>query len=125
MIDSLLFLVVGFYAGWKLSDYLRTTATMMLFRELGISEKDLRALAKKNGMELPEDNSEDSEDDLEEIHIKVEKHGTEIYAFRVDNDQFLGQGSTREQLIESMGQRMKDVRLIVDEGKELLQESHS
>lgn len=125
MIELILFFAAGFYIGWKLNDYIRTTATMILFKELGIKEKDLRDLAQKNGLELPEDNSEDSEDDLEEIHIKVEQHGTEIYAFRVDNDEFIAQGKDRESLVNRIAQRYSNVRMIVDEGKELLQESHS
>ena len=119
MIETLILVALAFYIGWKLSEFLHTTAMMVVMKELGVSEEDLRRLAKKNNIHLSEPAAADREA-LEEIHIKLEQHQGQIYAFRTDNDGFLGQGADRESLIATLGQRMNNVRLIVDEGGEFI-----
>ena len=123
--ELIIIAVLAFAVGWKLCQLLHTQAMMHLLKELGIKESDLRKLANKHGVMLPEQPSVEAADDLTEIHIKVEQHGSEIYAFRADNDQFLGQGQDRDSLISHISKRMVNVRLIVDEGNDLLQKHNS
>jgi hypothetical protein len=49
-----------------------------------------------------------------------------IYAYRKDTKQFLGQGTDRQTLIDSIAKRMTDVRLIIDsaDGADLLQKNN-
>ena len=123
---------IMFALGWWIGSKVTGTFQLMMFKQiltdLNISNKDLIRVARKTGADFitPEQEAtlkaaeEAEEADLERIEIKVEKHSETLYAFRKDNDAFLGQGSTREQLIEAMGQRMKNVRLIVVEGNEYM-----
>ena len=115
--------IVAFVMGWRLSAAVNLSAFKRILQELGIRESDMRKLAAKNGIELPEP-EQPAEQPLEEIHIKLEQHQGVIYAFRKDNDQFLGQGVDRDSLIERLRQRLNNVRLIVDEGGELLQKNN-
>jgi hypothetical protein len=50
-----------------------------------------------------------------------------LYAYRKDNQQFLGQGTDREGLIDSISKRMTDVRLIIDsqDGADLLRKNNT
>jgi hypothetical protein len=48
----------------------------------------------------------------------VEKHNDTLYAYRKDTNEFLGQGSSKDDLIAAMAHRVKDVRLTVVEGNE-------
>jgi hypothetical protein len=65
--------------------------------------------------------SEPSEE-LPVVAIKIEKSGDMLYAFRKDTDQFLGQGTTGQALIERMSETMRDVKLVVakEDGGEFL-----
>ncbi len=117
MIELLILFVIGFIVGWKLNAIFHTAAMFAILKELGIKESDLRNLAKAKDIDLP---AQDEHDELEVIHIKLEQHQGQIYAFRVDNDGFLAQGTDRDSLINHLQQRMNNVRLIVDEGSDLI-----
>jgi hypothetical protein len=105
---------LGLVMGWWASKIFHLHLLRSILRDLGVTNRDLVNLLEKARAE--EDPEEDPE--LEQIDIKVEKHSNTLYAFRKDNDQFLGQGQSREQLIEAMGLRLKNVRLIIVEGRE-------
>ena len=127
--DGILLLAAVFAAGWFIGSRLTAAFHIRLFKmileDLKISNKDLIRVARENGAGFITEEQEAmlkaaEEDDLERIEIKVEKHNDTLYAFRKDNDAFLGQGSTREALVEAMAQRMRNVRCIVVEGEEYM-----
>ncbi len=127
--DGFLLLAAVFAAGWFIGSRLTAAFHIRLFKmileDLKISNKDLIRVARENGAGFITEEQEAmlkaaEEDDLERIEIKVEKHADTLYAFRKDNDAFLGQGSTREDLVEAMAQRMRNVRCIVVEGEEYM-----
>jgi hypothetical protein len=119
MIEVVLLIALGFALGWKLNEILHYHAFMQLMRDLGIKERDLRKLAERNGISLPEPVMPAAED-LEEIHVKIEQHGTEIYAFRTDNEEFLGQGNDADALIKHISLRFNNIRMIIDQGQEFM-----
>lgn len=87
-----------------------------MLEKLGVTEEQIRKLGKSLGEELGQDTSMFDEDnsDLPTVHIKIEKHNDTLYAFRKDNDEFMGQGSTKEELIMRLAEKQKEIRLIVD-----------
>ena len=118
---------LGFWAGQKVASAFHIKLFKMILEDLKITNSDLIKVARKTGAGFitPEQDAKltaAEEADLEKIEIKVEKHGEMLYAFRKDNDQFLGQGSTREQLIDAMAQRLKNVHCTVVEGNEYMQQ---
>jgi len=114
--------VIAFYVGYRVNQITQIWAFKRILQELGIRDADMRRLAQRNGIELPPEPAQEPE--LEEIHIKLEQHQGQIYAFRVDSDGFLGQGPDREQLIARLTENLTNVRLIVDEGADLLQKNN-
>ena len=127
--EQLIELAIVFALGWFLGSRFTSIMHLMSFKsvlkDLGITNEQLRNIARKNNMVLPEDNIDNTQSGLEEIHIKLEQHQGQIYAFRKDNDAFLGQGTDRDSLIDHLKQRMTNVRLIIDEGGELLQKNNT
>lgn len=108
--------IVGFYIGWKLSSIWSQITFSEILKDLNISEKQLRKLAEEKGFTLDgEEPAPEAEPHLEEIEVKIEQHQGQLYAFRVDNDQFLGQGASREDLIKRIAESMNDVKLIIRE----------
>lgn len=129
MIETIVCFVIGFALGHKLATLFHVAAFKKILEELGVSNDQLRKLgeraARELGQEFPVSTAGSTEDGLTEIHIKLEQHQGQIYAFRADTDEFLGQGQDRDSLIQHLKQRMNNVRLIVDEGGDLLQKSHT
>lgn len=124
---ALLFLA-GFILGHRTSTFFHVAAFKKILDELGVTNDQMRRLGLKVARDLgmdPGQLAQQPADDLEEIHIKLEQHQGQIYAFRTDNDGFLAQGTDRESLIHHLQQRMTGVRLVVDEGGELLQKSNT
>ena len=108
---------LGFYLGYKLASAIHVKMIKLMFTELGITEQDLRKVAQRAGVDLPEEPT--AESDLDEYEIRVEKHGDELYAFKIDGE-FLGQGRDRDSLVARIAERYTNVRFTVAEGKEYL-----
>lgn len=113
------FFGLGFWLGDKWATAVHLTAFKHILTELKIKNSDLIKVGLRSGIDLSEKDP-DGEPALDQIEIKVEKHGEMLYAFRKDNDQFLGQGTSREDLIKAMAERLRNVRCEVVEGSEYM-----
>lgn len=109
---------LGWFLGNRAATRIHLTAFSMILKELGVKNQDLIRVARANGLTIPE--PEHDEPELDHIEIKVEKHGEMLYAFRKDNDRFLGQGTSREELINRMAESLRNVRCTVVEGNEYM-----
>lgn len=125
-----IFTMIGMVIGWRMGSNFHIRMFKEILNELGVTNQQLLNVAKANAVGLGEEaqaqiraieeKAAAAGQDLEQIEIKVEKHGDILYAFRKDNDQFLGQGADREALIIAMSQRLKNVKLTVVEGDEYM-----
>lgn len=61
------------------------------------------------------------------VDVKLEQQGTEIFAYRKSDNQFLAQGSNADTLIERLNQNLTPCKVVVaqEDGADLLQKSHS
>lgn len=118
MIELLIVFAVGFWLGHRMATLIHIMSFKKILDELGIKRSDMLRLAARNGLDLPEEQQPKSTAEI--VDVKLEQHQGQIYAFRKDNDQFLGQGTSRDDLIAAMAQRMKGVRLTVVEGDEYM-----
>jgi hypothetical protein len=118
--DIFLAFVVGWIVGSKITSVWNTMVYKELLKDLGVTDQQMKQLAKDSGIEVDDDS-----DQLEQIEIKIEQVGDQLYAYRVDTDQFLGQGQDREALIQRLTQTMNNVRLIVskEHGSDLIKGS--
>ena len=124
MLELIITFAIGWILGWKINDALRTTAVRHLLKELGVTDKDLRAAAARNGIQIV-DAPDTAAEDL--VEIKLEQQGTEIFAYRKSDNQFLAQGSNADSLIERLNQNLTPCRVVVaqEDGADLLQKSHT
>lgn len=136
MIEMILLLAVGFYVGWKLNELIMLFTFRRIIEQLKIKPEDLKELATKLGIVLPEEDvtastpgstDGNSEDDMPTVEVRLEQHNNVLYAYRKDTGQFLGQGATKELLIERMGERLQQVRLLIsqEDGAQLVGENTS
>lgn len=119
--ESLLWLAAGIYLGFKACDAYHRHAINSVLEDMGINAEDRKRMAEHCKREL------DAAEDKEIVVIKIEQHSECLYAFRKDNDQFLGQSATADGLIKLLTEKMKDVRFAVaeDEGGNLVRSSNA
>ena len=124
MLEFILVFALGAVIGWRINDSMTRTVWLEILKDLGVTDQQLKELARKKGLPV-DDSAADSEPELASIPVKIEQHQGQLYAFRSDNDQFLGQGTDRDALIESIRSKMTNVKLIVSEGSDLLQKNNT
>ena len=110
--------------GWAIGSAVTRAWLLWTFRELlkdlGITTDQLQTLARKNGLEIAE--LEEKSQELPTLEVRIEQHQGVLYAYRKDDDHFLGQGPDREQLIDRLKENLTNVRLIIreEDGAELI-----
>lgn len=125
--EEYILILVGFVIGYMVGKAVANWTSAMAFKEilndLGISNAQLMKVKAKIDQDLQDATGAPGEVELTPVEIKIEQHQGQLYAFRKDNDQFLGQGKTREELIEHLKQNLTNVRLIIaeEDGAKLIQ----
>jgi hypothetical protein len=115
----------GWYLGSKITTHLLALSFRQILEDLGVSNDQLRKLARNVGADIPE--PEPTTEPTVEIEIRLEQEQEQIYAYRKDNSQFLGQGSDAQALIDHLNLTFANgARLIVREqdGADLLQKNN-
>lgn len=123
MIEYIILFALGFWIGSKVQAIKSQIIFKMILDELGVTKKQMIAVAEKHGQTIdPEDDDSETAEELPVVAIKIEKHNDNLYVFRKDNDQFLGQGKDLESLIDRLGEKLKNVRLVAskEDGADLL-----
>jgi hypothetical protein len=129
--ELLIAIAIAFAAGWYVGSWITTHLLALSFRQilndLGVKNEQLKKLARDVGVEVPDVNQNTADgDQLTPLEIVLEQHQGVIYAYRKDNQQFLGQGTDQQGLVDSISKRMTDVRLIIDQadGADLLRKNN-
>ena len=128
LIAILIAFAFGWYAGSWVTTHLLALSFRQILTDLGIKNEQLRKLAEDVGLDVPDANENTADGDtLTPLEVTIEQHQGVLYAYRKDNQQFLGQGTDREGLIDSISKRMTDVRLIIDtaDGADLLRKNNT
>ena len=125
VIEYLIVFALGWFIGSRITGYFQLQVFKQLLIDLKIDNKDLIRVARKGAPEIIQQQLDQLESHvdaagLEQIDIKVEKHNDMLYAYRKDTNEFLGQGSSKDDLIAAMTHRVKNVRLTVVEGNEYM-----
>ena len=121
--DTLAFLIgclVGVFVGWKINDRFHTSLTTDLLRTVGVTESDLRQAITR----LQSDSSED--DELPRVEVRIEEVDGGLYAYRIDTQEFLGQGTDQTTLIDRIKELNKTNFILVvsqSNGADLLKPS--
>jgi hypothetical protein len=126
-INIAILIVIAFAAGWwlgvQITTHLLGQSFRLLLKDLGVTNDQLYKIAREVGVDVPDvDASTADGTELDPLEITIEQHQGVLYAYRKDTQQFLGQGTDREGLIDSISKRMTNVRLIIDQedGADLL-----
>jgi hypothetical protein len=124
--ELLIAIVIAFAFGWYAGSWVTTHLLALSFRQiledLGVKNSQLRALARDVGVAVPDVNQSTDSGELTPLEVVLEHDQGVIYAYRKSDSQFLGQGTDQTTLVNSISQRMDNVRLIIDptDGADLL-----
>ena len=119
--EYIICLGLGLYVGYKLATAAALLSMHKILQELNISPKQLEAIIEKMGHDVPVTDAAANEE-LPVVAVKIEQQGDMLYMFRKDNDQFLGQATTPEDLILRIGEKISNVKFTVarEDGGELM-----
>ena len=127
MIELIIVGILGIIVGWHSAKTVHLDGFRQLLKALKVTEEDLlRAMIRIQSKEWQLEDTEGSTDPTI-VEVKLEQVGTEIYAYRKDNHQFLGQGCNPQGLIERLNQNLTPCRVIVaqEDGADLLQKNNT
>jgi hypothetical protein len=127
MIELIIAALVGIFIGWTASKQVHLDGFRQLLRALKITEADLlRAMIKIQSKEWQLDDDEGTKDSTV-VDVKLEQQGTQIFAYRKSDDQFLAQGTDADSLIERLNQNLTPCKVVVakEDGADLLQKNNT
>jgi hypothetical protein len=127
MLEIIIAAIIGILVGWQAASRVHLDGFRQLLKALKITEQDLlRAMIKIQSREWQLDDVEGVKDDTV-VDVKLEQVGTEIFAYRKSDNQFLGQGRDSQTLIERLNQNLTPCKVVVaqEDGADLLQKSHT
>ena len=127
MTELIIAAIVGIFIGWQAAKRVHLDGFRQLLRALKVTEDDLlRAMIKIQSKEWQLDEPEGATDSTV-VDVKLEQQGTQIFAYRKSDDQFLAQGSDADSLIARLNENLTPCRVVVaqEDGADLLQKSHT
>lgn len=109
--------VVGFWFGSKITATLHRAAAQFLLEALKITPDQIKKIQEDMERQL---RALPSDRDI--LDVRLEQHQGVIFAYRCDDDRFLGQGTNRDDLLKSLMTRLSGctVRIKQDQGADLL-----
>ena len=122
MTELIIAALVGILIGWTASKQVHLDGFRQLLRALKVTEADLlRAMIKIQSKEWQLEEDAGTKDDTV-VDVKLEQQGTEIFAYRKSDDQFLAQGTDADSLIERLNQNLTPCKVVVakEDGADLL-----
>ena len=121
---TFILLFLGFCVGFWISGAFHRSVMREFLKELGYDTPEkLRALHDKIAERL-EDDQLAAVTGKPVIKIRLEQHQGVIFAYRVDDATFVGQGNTREDLVASIMHRIRGCTVEIVNG-ELLRENNT
>lgn len=122
IIEFLIVFAVGFWLGSVVRGAWMALSFREILKDLGITEQQLRALAEKNDIQLPEIKSDDKESQLPVLEVRVEQTDLGLFAYRKRDSLYLARGKDREELMKNLVNNLTNVRVVIakEDGAELI-----
>jgi hypothetical protein len=127
MIELIIVGILGIIIGWHSAKTVHLDGFRQLLKALKVTEEDLlRAMIRIQSREWQLEDVEGTKDHTV-VDVKLEQQGTQIFAYRKSDDQFLAQGTDADSLIERLNQNLTPCRVVVaqEDGADLLQKNNT
>ena len=116
--ELILLTTVVFALGYMIGGWSAIKTFSRILQKLGVTDQQLRKLNEEQTAAVPEDRSNTV------VQIKIEQIGGALYAYTVDTDTFLAQGTTAEDLVRGILQRLPTGSKVIcsrEQGGELIE----
>ena len=127
MIELIIASIIGIFIGWQSAKRVHLDGFRQLLKALKVTEEDLlRAMIKIQSREWQLEDPEGTKDNAI-VDVKLEQQGTQIFAYRKSDDQFLAQGTDADSLIARLNENLTPCRVVVaqEDGADLLQKRNT
>jgi len=127
MTELIIATLLGIFIGWQAAKRVHLQGFRELLRALKVTEEDLlRAMIKIQSAEWQLEEAEGAKDHTV-VDVKLEQQGTEIFAYRKSDNQFLAQGSNADSLIARLNENLTPCKVVVaqEDGADLLQKNNA
>ena len=127
MIELIIVGILGIIVGWHSAKTVHLDGFRQLLKALKVTEEDLlRAMIRIQSKDWQLEDTEGPKDHAV-VDVKLEQQGTQIFAYRKSDDQFLAQGTDADSLIERLNQNLTPCRVVVaqEDGADLLQKNNT
>lgn len=121
--------IIAFIVGWKISEIIHVISFKNILEDLKVNKDDLvklqQRMIREHGLD-PDKHAAAVSDGKTVIDIKVEEHQGQLFAYTVNQNQFIAQGQTSDELLERILDKYPtNVRVICDvaHGGELINEA--
>lgn len=117
--------VIAGLVGYRIADHLHKSVMADLLDRAGVTPEKMEQIMKDLQSEINGEEGSATEQEFPNLEITIEQHSNTLYAFRKDNDQFLAQGATRDELIDMISKKVSNVTLVIAEadGAALIKEN--
>jgi hypothetical protein len=119
--DYLIVALVALFVGYKISGIIHVISFKRILDDLNISNEDLRQVAER--MDLDDHISPRPSSAKQQVLIKVEQVQGQLFAYDLQQATFLAQGSSSEELIQRLLEKMPvNTQIVCDiaDGGELI-----
>ena len=114
--ELIIWTTISFALGWMLGGWNAIKTFSRILHKLGVTDQQLRRLHEE-----PQDTAAR---ESSVVNIKIEQIGGSLYAYTVENDTFLAQASTAEDLVRGILDRLPKGSKVIcsrDQGGELIE----
>lgn len=121
LLNILIAAALGFAIGWKVNAWITVISMRSILEDLGVSQEQMERLHAKALAELA-DPTDSDEEEFTVINARLELMNGVLYCWQKDNGNFLGQGNSKEELIEVLATKHVGYRILIAEadGGELM-----
>jgi len=102
--ETVILIVLAFIIGWKINEIVMAASFKKILEDLKVPDSALADLARRNGIEIPEESSAEKPKGPE-INLRIEAVGGSLLAYELDQDSFVAQADDADQLLSRIIER--------------------
>lgn len=99
--ETFIYIALAFMVGWKLSAWVQAYITKQILEDLGVTDRQLLKAIKD--MEAEEPGEKTAATDMRTtVELKIEQHGSALYAYELATDTFISQAADPDSLVDTL-----------------------
>lgn len=111
---------IGAFVGYKVNEWIYRVTFAEMMAQAGLNETNMEQFVNHWANEL----GEEVPNVKPQVQIRIEKINDDLFCYEKATDRFLGQGKTRDELIDVLTERLGPVSLLIqpEDGADYIRE---